>query len=199
MSHVAKILYIAFLMLFVGNVLFAQSPLDTLAMRVIMVNQLFPQERVYLHFDNTGYYLGDIFNEGNIVQKNDSIAYEYYMKAAVNGYAASQRMIGKFFEDGIFVNANYNESLKWYSLATEQNDVVAMYKMGMHFAREDSVNNLSKRKLRKSQAIIYMRKSARAGNKDAQNFIVKCFAESKYLKKSRKKAFEWMKSIAELG
>ncbi|MBQ4038013.1 MAG: hypothetical protein IJD05_00700, partial [Bacteroidaceae bacterium] len=39
--------------------IFAQSPLDTLAMRAIMVNQLFPQERVYLHFDNTAYYLGE--------------------------------------------------------------------------------------------------------------------------------------------
>ena len=37
----------------------AQSPLDTLAMRAIMVNQLFPQERVYLHFDNSAYYLGE--------------------------------------------------------------------------------------------------------------------------------------------
>ena len=37
----------------------AQSPLDTLAMRAIMVNQLFPQEKVYLHFDNTSYYLGE--------------------------------------------------------------------------------------------------------------------------------------------
>lgn len=37
----------------------AQSPLDTLAMRAIMVNQLFPQERCYLHFDNTAYYLGE--------------------------------------------------------------------------------------------------------------------------------------------
>ena len=28
-------------------------------MRAIMVNQLFPQEKVYLHFDNTSYYLGE--------------------------------------------------------------------------------------------------------------------------------------------
>lgn len=50
--------------LFVVQLLFsiavrAQSPLDTLAMRAIMVNQLFPQEKVYLHFDNTSYYLGE--------------------------------------------------------------------------------------------------------------------------------------------
>ena len=53
-----KLLHII-LLLFIGTAVFAQSPLDTLAMRAIMVNQLFPQERVYLHFDNTAYYLGE--------------------------------------------------------------------------------------------------------------------------------------------
>ena len=48
-----------FLLLVTFAALRAQSPLDTLAMRAIMVNQLFPQERVYLHFDNTAYYLGE--------------------------------------------------------------------------------------------------------------------------------------------
>ena len=48
-----------FLLLCTVAALRAQSPLDTLAMRAIMVNQLFPQERVYLHFDNSAYYLGE--------------------------------------------------------------------------------------------------------------------------------------------
>ena len=47
------------LLLCIFATLRAQSPLDALAMRAIMVNQLFPQERVYLHFDNTAYYLGE--------------------------------------------------------------------------------------------------------------------------------------------
>ena len=53
-----KLLHIIILLL-VGATARAQSPLDTLAMRAIMINQLFPQERVYLHFDNTAYYLGE--------------------------------------------------------------------------------------------------------------------------------------------
>ena len=53
-----RIIYI-FLLLCTFCGVWAQSPLDTLAMRAIMVNQLFPQERVYLHFDNTAYYLGE--------------------------------------------------------------------------------------------------------------------------------------------
>ena len=53
-----KLLHITIL-LFMAAAIHAQSPLDTLAMRAIMVNQLFPQERVYLHFDNSAYYLGE--------------------------------------------------------------------------------------------------------------------------------------------
>lgn len=49
-----------------------QSPLDTLAMRAIMANELFPQERVYLHFDNTSYYLGEtMWFKGHVVSGDD--------------------------------------------------------------------------------------------------------------------------------
>ncbi|MBE6267423.1 MAG: hypothetical protein E7092_00275 [Bacteroidales bacterium] len=145
------------------------------------------------------HYLGDIYHYGEIVNKSDSMAYEYYSRAAAGGYAQSLRMIGRFHEKGIFVTADRNEALKWYTLAAKQNDAEALYKVGMHHVEQDSINGLSKRKLRKSPAIDYMRKAARYGSKEAQRFIVKCFAEGKYLKKSRKRSFMWMKSIAELG
>ena len=143
--------------------------------------------------------LGDIFHEGEITTKNDSLAYEYYQKAAENNFAASQRMMGRFHEEGIYVDKDRERALKWYNLAATHNDPDALYKVGIYIVELDSIKGLSKRQLRKSQAIDYMRKAARGGNKDAQRFIVKCFAEGKYLKKSRKKSFEWMKSIAELG
>ena len=143
--------------------------------------------------------LGDIYCEGELVEKNDSIAYECYKIGAEKGYAASQRMMGIFLEEGIHVEANYKEALKWYNLAATQNDPEALYKVGEYIVKEDSIKGLSKRQLRKSPAINYMRNAARRGNKEAQKFIVKCFAEGKYLKKSRKKSFEWMKSIAALG
>ncbi|MBQ3121773.1 MAG: SEL1-like repeat protein, partial [Bacteroidaceae bacterium] len=145
------------------------------------------------------HHLGDIHHEGAIVKRNDSLAYSYYSKAAAGGYAQSQRMIGRFHEEGIFVSPDRDEALKWYTLAAKQNDAEALYKVGMHQVEQDSINGLSKRKLRKSPAIDYMRKAARYGSKEAQRFIVKCFAEGKYLKKSRKKSFLWMKSIADLG
>lgn len=145
------------------------------------------------------HYLGEFHYNGEQPEKNDSLAYEYYRQAANSGYAQSQKMLGMFYEKGIYVNADSEESLKWYTLAAKQNEPDALYKVCMHQVAQDSINGLSKGKLRKSPAIDYMRRSARGGNKDAQAFIVKCFAEGKYLKKSRKKSFEWMKSISELS
>ena len=145
------------------------------------------------------HYLGDIYHEGKIVKKNDTLAYGYYEKAAENNFGQSQRMMGRFHEEGIYVEKDYDKALSWYTLAAERKDPEALYKVGMHIVKQDSINKLSKRKLRKSSAIKFMRAAARGGNKDAQRFIVKCFAEGKYLKKSRKRSFEWMKSIAELG
>jgi TPR repeat protein len=145
------------------------------------------------------HHLGDIYHEGKIVAGNDSLAYEYYRKAAENNFAASQRMMGVFHEEGTFIDKDPEKALKWYNLAALQNDPDALYKVGIHIVAQDSINGLSKRQLRKSQAINYMRKAARGGNIEAQRFIVKCFADGKYLKKSRKKSFEWMKSIADVG
>ncbi|MBQ2368405.1 MAG: sel1 repeat family protein, partial [Bacteroidaceae bacterium] len=143
--------------------------------------------------------LGECYHYGEVTEKNDSIAYGYYNKAADEGYAQSQRMMGVFHENGIYVEKNSAEALKWYTLAAKHNEPDALYKVGIHQVKQDSINRLSKRQLRKSPAIGYMLRAARGGNKDAQAFIVKCFAEGKYLKKSNKKSFEWMKSIAELG
>ena len=37
----------------------AQSHIDSIAYRAIQVGRVMQQERVYLHFDNTAYYLGE--------------------------------------------------------------------------------------------------------------------------------------------
>ena len=36
-----------------------EKSLDTLVLKSLNVSQMLPQERVYLHFDNSGYYLGE--------------------------------------------------------------------------------------------------------------------------------------------
>ena len=59
-SHnMKKLLYTA-LLLFVALFSYAdEKSLDKMAFNAAVVNNLFPQERVYLHFDNSAYYLGE--------------------------------------------------------------------------------------------------------------------------------------------
>ena len=90
-----------FLLLATFAVLRAQSPLDTLAMRAIMVNQLFPQERVYLHFDNTAYYLGETM---------------WFKAYATSGIADNERPISKVLYVELCAPEGYVVETKKYKL-----------------------------------------------------------------------------------
>ena len=54
-----KFLYTALLLLVALFSYADEKSLDIMAFNAAVVNNLFPQERVYLHFDNTAYYLGE--------------------------------------------------------------------------------------------------------------------------------------------
>ncbi|MBR5511887.1 MAG: SEL1-like repeat protein [Bacteroidaceae bacterium] len=54
-----KLLYTALLLLVALFSHADEKSLDKMAFNAAVVNNLFPQERVYLHFDNTAYYLGE--------------------------------------------------------------------------------------------------------------------------------------------
>ena len=54
-----KFLYTALLFLVALFSYADEKSLDKMAFNAAVVNNLFPQERVYLHFDNTAYYLGE--------------------------------------------------------------------------------------------------------------------------------------------
>ena len=46
-------------LLFCFTTIFAQTRIDSVAFRAMQVGQVMQQERVYLHFDNSAYYLGE--------------------------------------------------------------------------------------------------------------------------------------------
>ena len=54
-----RILYTALLLLVALFARADENSLDTLVLKSLSVSQMLPQERVYLHFDNSGYYLGE--------------------------------------------------------------------------------------------------------------------------------------------
>ena len=54
-----KITYTALLLLVALFAHADEKSLDTLVLKSIISSSTLPQERVYLHFDNSGYYLGE--------------------------------------------------------------------------------------------------------------------------------------------
>ena len=54
-----KLLHTALLLLVALFSYADEKSLDKMVFNAAVVNNLFPQERVYLHFDNTAYYLGE--------------------------------------------------------------------------------------------------------------------------------------------
>ena len=51
--------FILFILFVVASIMQAQSPNDEAAKRALQVGHVMQQERVYLHFDNSAYYLGE--------------------------------------------------------------------------------------------------------------------------------------------
>ena len=54
-----KLLHTALLLLVALFSYADEKSLDTLVLKSLVTSRVLPQERVYLHFDNSGYYLGE--------------------------------------------------------------------------------------------------------------------------------------------
>lgn len=62
--------------------------------------------------------------------KDYKIAFEYYKKAADQGYLTAQRELGLFYENGRGVTKSIEEAFKYYRLAADQGDPIAQYCIG---------------------------------------------------------------------
>ena len=66
------------------------------------------------------YYSAERLCEAVGIQKDDEIAYQWYKKAADQGYAPAQRALGTIFQDGIGRKADYEQALFWFQKAADQ-------------------------------------------------------------------------------
>ena len=69
--------------------------------------------------------LGQIYEEGEAVDKDPAKAMEYYLRAAEQGYAPAQNHLGVMYDDGIGTERDYDKALYWYRKAAEQGDTAA--------------------------------------------------------------------------
>ena len=71
---------------------------------------------------NASFYLGEMFRQGNGIEKNNALSFKYYLKAAEGGKKEAFNIIGESYYIGKGVDKNISEGFKWYLKAAENGD-----------------------------------------------------------------------------
>ena len=85
------------------------------------------------------YNLGKIFDDGNKVDRDYLVAYDYYRMAAEHNYPDAQAELGWMYDKGHGVSRDYYKSVYWYNLAAENNHVVAIANLGTLYMNGNGV------------------------------------------------------------
>lgn len=79
------------------------------------------------------FHLGQIYDFGFGVARDDRLALEWYRKAAAHGSAAGQRSVADFYQKGRGVSADAAEAARWYARAAAADDLRAQYQLGQMY------------------------------------------------------------------
>jgi TPR repeat protein len=73
------------------------------------------------------FQMGQLYDFGFVVDRDDAEALRWYRRAADHGSAAGQRMVGDFHQKGRGVAASLAEAARWYRRAADGDDIRAQY------------------------------------------------------------------------
>lgn len=143
--------------------------------------------------------LATCYKDGNGTEKNNALALKWYTAAADSGLVRSISMLAKSYEEGIFTEKNREKAIEWYKRAAEEEEPYAMYKVARMHEHDDSIEGKKGKALRESEAIKLFTSAAKLHNAQAQMKLAECYGNGRYVKKSRKKRFEWLHHAANNG
>ena len=149
--------------------------------------------------ENALHNLASCYMRGIGTAKNDSLAVHYYTMSADKGSAISQSILGHIYMNGKGVEQDSIKGREWYNKAAEQNEPTALYALASIMEKEDSMAGYSKRQLRKRRTIEFLVKAAENKHPEAQYRLGRLYESGKYVRKSKKKAFNWYLHAANQG
>ena len=144
--------------------------------------------------DNSDYLLiiGDLYYQGKYVELNESIAFEWFKKAAELGNKKAMNNLGVCYMYGQGCEKDLNLAFYWYKKAAELGNKIAMNNLGLCY--EDGKGCEKDLNL----AFYWYKKAAELGNKIAMNNLGLCYKYGEGCEKDLNKAFYWYKKSAEL-
>ncbi|MFZ0509129.1 MAG: tetratricopeptide repeat-containing serine protease family protein [Methylocella sp.] len=117
----------------------------------------------------------------------------WYRKAADQGDADAQLMLGILYNEGIGVPRDYAEAIRWYRKAADQGNAGAQIRLTSMYENGQGVPKDA------AEAVKWRRKAAEHGNADAQAKLGLMYADGLGVPKNLTEAFRWYRNAAEQG
>ena len=120
-------------------------------------------------------------------------AVRWYRKAAEQGFANAQYLLGVCYTKGEGVTQDYAEAVRWYRKAAEQGVADAQYLLGVCYANGEGVTRDY------AEAARWYRKAAEQGVVEAQYSLGCCYLREEGVAKNYNEAARWWRMAAEQG
>jgi TPR repeat protein len=143
--------------------------------------------------------LANCYMQGIGTKTNKAQALRWYTAAADSGYLRSMSMLAKSYEEGILTEKSPEKAIEWYKRAAEKEEPYAMYKVARMHEHNDSVAGIKGKLLRESRTIKFFTRAAELHNAQAQMKLAEFYGNGRYVKKDKKKRFEWLQHAAGNG
>lgn len=131
------------------------------------------------------YVLAKEYTLAENIEKSDSKAFEWYMKAARGGYVDSMWRLVSYYSDRRDIPRNANEMVFWLRELTKKGCCVSMRELASCYEKGNVVEQ------NHEKAFEWYMKSAVAGNERAMCKVASCYEEGEGVKKDFHKAEEW--------
>ena len=77
--------------------------------------------------------LGEMYHDGEGVDRDLAEAVKWYQKAAENGFVEAQFDLACMYEEGNGTEENQKEAIKWFTLAADQGHILAQHRIKRNF------------------------------------------------------------------
>ncbi|MBQ3121972.1 MAG: SEL1-like repeat protein, partial [Bacteroidaceae bacterium] len=143
--------------------------------------------------------LANCYMQGIGTKANSAQALRWYTAAADSGYLRSMSVLAKSYEEGILTEKSPEKAIEWYKRAAEKEEPYAMYKVARMYEHQDSLDGIKGKALRESETIKLFTRAATLRNAQAQMKLAEFYGNGRYVKKDKKKRFEWLQHAANNG
>jgi len=128
------------------------------------------------------------------LDERDVKAFEWFEKAAEQGYAEAQYLTGTLYSGaGRGVKGDSAKAVEWYKKAADQGYVYAQFNLGSCYYNGDGVEQDY------GKAFEMLMKAAEQGLANAQLAVARCYLRGEGVKQNDAKANEWIDKAVEQG